>query len=273
MERLKLLDFYINSSIHVSLAIVSFAGVTYLNYNLPLNPDLLLFIFLASITGYNFIKYAGIAKLHHFSLARNVRLIQFFSFLVFLGLLISAFFQSFEVLLLAAFFSIFTVLYGLPVFSGKRNLRSIRGLKIYVIAFVVAGVTVLMPLIETLEEISKVVWIDFIQRIFIALALILPFEIRDLKFDMIQLGTIPQIMGVSRAKKLGYGFVITFLVLEFTKEQISFSHALSLAILGLLIFISLKLASVRQGKFYSSFWVEGIPIMWLVILWVLQEII
>ena len=57
---------HVNSSIHVAVAVYSlgsnygiiFAGMSY-------NENLDYFIFYATITGYNFIKYAGVAKFYH----------------------------------------------------------------------------------------------------------------------------------------------------------------------------------------------------------------
>lgn len=268
-----LLDFYINSSIHLSIAIVSLAAVTFLNFGISLDPDLLLFIFLASVTGYNFIKYAGIAKLHHRSLAKNLRIIQVFSFLIFICLVISAFNQPIEVLILAAIMGAFTLLYALPVFNRGRNLRRIPGIKIYVIAFVVAGVTVLMPLVENVKIFKWYIIVDYLQRFLLIIALLLPFEIRDLNYDMVQLNTLPQVLGVKGTKLLGYILTGSFIILEFVKGHTNLPYVLSILALGAIIIWFIKNSSVRQGKYYSSFWVEAIPIAWVIILWILLRII
>ncbi len=258
----KSFDFYINSSIHLSLAIVALAAVTCLNFDITVDISLLVFIFLASVTGYNFIKYAGIAKLHHFSLAGDIRAIQVFSFFVFLGLIISVFYLPVNVLLLAGVMGLFTILYALPVFNENRNLRAVPGVKIYVIAFVVAGVTVLMPLITVMDILQWDVLISFLQRFLIVIALVLPFEIRDLKYDMAQLGTIPQILGVRRTRQVGYLFTAFFLLLEFLKVSTDIASITGLLVLALLTFLSLRNAVIRQSKYYSSFWVEAVPVGW-----------
>src|SRR5690606_15236470 len=79
-------DFYINSSIHVAIGVVSLAVVTCLHFGFPLEVELLSFIFFGTISGYNFVKYARIARLHHRSLARNLRWIQIFSFFCLIAL-------------------------------------------------------------------------------------------------------------------------------------------------------------------------------------------
>lgn len=266
------LDFYITSSIHLSIAIVSLAVITFWNFSVPLDQGLLLFIFLASITGYNFIKYAGIAKLHHLSLAKNIRVIQIFSLFVFIGLIFSYFYQSLKVLMIAFMMGIFTLLYALPIFNGGRNLRGIPGIKIYVIAWVVSVVTVLMPLVERVNILQWDVIVDFLQRFLIVIALLLPFEIRDLKYDMAQLDTIPQNLGVPGTKLLGYLLISSFILLEFLKRDPYLPYVLSLLLFGLLVLWSINKASIRQGKYYASFWVEGIPIAWGIIFWILLKI-
>lgn len=261
-----LLNFYINSSIHVSLAIVAFSLVTLIKFNVPLEIDLLIFVFLATITGYNFVKYSGIAKLRHHSLSGNLRLIQLFSLVAFLGLLVSSFFQSIKVLGIAATMGAFTVLYALPVFSNNRNLRGIPGIKIYIIALVVAGVTVLLPLADQKDLLGRDILLEFIQRFLFAIVLILPLEIRDLKYDRAQLKTIPQKLGVRRTKLLGYVLLLFFIFLEFLKDAQQNSEVVSLFVVGLITGVFLKKTRIRQSKYFTSFWLEAIPIFWLMIL-------
>lgn len=262
----KLFDFYINSSIHLSIAIVCLAAVTFLSFKVAVDSSLLVFIFLGSVTGYNFIKYAGIAKLHHFSLARDVRMIQLFSLFIFIGLVISAFYQPLEVLILAGVMGLFTLLYALPVFNDKKNLRAMPGVKIYVIAFVVSGVTVLMPLISETHIFEWDVLLSFLQRFLIVIALVLPFEIRDLNYDMAQLGTIPQTIGIPGTRLLGYLLTGMFLLIEFLKQNTDIASVISLTFLAIFTLFSLKNAVIRQSPYYASFWVEAVPIAWFITL-------
>ena len=77
-------NFYINSSIHVALAVYAFTWVTLLQFGLNYNANVLYFVFFATITGYNFVKYFGIAKFHHRGLTNTLKIIQAFSFICFL---------------------------------------------------------------------------------------------------------------------------------------------------------------------------------------------
>ncbi len=262
----RLFEFYINSSIHVALAVVSLCLITFLHFDRNPDTNLLIFLFFGSITGYNFVKYAGVAKLHHQSLAKSLRLIQVFSLLAFVFFLWAAFKIEQEVLLWTLFFGLFTLLYALPVFSKKRNLRSISGLKIFIIAFVWAGVSVVLPVSMIGEVLLENVVLEFLQRFLLVLAWIIPFEIRDLKYDLQQLGTIPQRVGVTKTKILGLTFLVAAVLAEAFKSNSSVNTFLALLIITVISAIFIWKSRESQTPYYSSFWVEAIPIFWLAIL-------
>lgn len=267
-----LFTFYINSSIHVALSVVSFAIITMLNFNIPVDFNICLFIFLGTITGYNIVKYAGIAGLHHSSLTKNLRLIQVFSLFIFLGLLFVIFSLSLNAILFSAIMGVFTLLYILPFFGGGRNLRALSGVKIYVIAFVWGGVTVLLPLINNIELLQWDVALTLLQRFLFVFVLTLPFEIRDLKFDMAKLNTVPQIFGVGKTKIIGVLILFVVLLMEFLKSASDFSSVISLILVIILLSVLIIRARIRQPKYYSSFWVESVPIIWCSLLVILNFI-
>ncbi len=221
--------FYINSSIHVALAVVALLAITVLGFELQLQTEVWAFVFLASLTGYNFVKYAKVAGLHHRSLTQSLRLIQIFSAVCFVLLLILTFQLSFEVLLITAGFGLTTLLYAVPVIRNK-NLRNFSGLKIFVVAFVWAGVTVILPFVATVADITNEVWLTFLQRILIVVALILPFEIRDVPYDSLNLKTLPQQLGVKNTKILGQLILLLCLTIEFFKTEFELESFFSLLI-------------------------------------------
>ena len=260
------LNFYINSSLHVAIAVVCLSAVSLLNFGVDLDYPLLVFIFLGTITGYNFVKFAGVAGFQHSNLPKNLRAIQIFSFLIFVGLIISIIYQPFEILTIAVVAGGLTLLYALPVFSESRNLRAIPGLKIYVIGMVVSIVTVIMPLYLNVNIWQQNVILVFVQRFILVIALVLPFEIRDLKFDRAQLGTIPQRIGVSRTKIIGYFLVLVVVLLEFLKQEVRPVNVYGLVVTGIVTILFLKGSTINQGEYYASVWVEAIPILWFLLL-------
>ena len=267
-----ILNFYISSSIHVALAVVSLAVVTMLNFEISIDFKICLFIFFAAITGYNIVKYAGIAGLHHLSLTKNLRLIQVFSLLIFFALIYTIFQLSLNIIIFSALMGLFTLLYILPFFGGGRNLRALAGVKIYVIAFVWSGVTVLLPLISKTELMQWDVLLEFTQRFLFVFALILPFEIRDLKFDMANLKTVAQIFGVQKTKIIGVLSLLAIILLEFIKMESNFGSAISIILISILLSFLITSSRIRQSKYYSSLWVEGVPILWCLLLLGIQFI-
>ena len=261
-----IVNFYISSSLHVAIAVVCLTAVSLLTFGRNFDFPLLVFVFLGTISSYNFVKYSGVAKLHHTSLPNNLKAIQIFSFIVFVGLIISILYQPFEIIAIAAGAGGLTVLYALPVFSENRNLRAIPGLKIYVIGMVVSIVTVILPLALNVNLLQQDVIIAFLQRFFLVIALVLPFEIRDLKYDREQLGTIPQRIGVSGTKKVGYFLVLVVVLSEFLKQEIRAENVYSLVVMGIVTILVLRGSTIDQGEYYASVWVEAIPIFWFLLL-------
>ena len=263
-------ELYINSSIHVSLAVVAFALITYFEHDLIVDVDLLFFIFFATITGYNFVKYAGIAKLYHLSLARNLRYIQVFSLLSFLALIFFSFHLKLFVLIATGILGAFTVFYAIPVFGEGKNLRSLPGLKIFIIGIVWAGSTVLLPLINAEKYLGIDLIVDFIQRLMLVIVLTLPFEIRDLNFDNERLGTIPQKLGLYKTKVFGLFLILLIFSTELLQNAFRTIEFLALVIMLLVSGLILWGSGKDQGKYYSSFWVESLPLFYLGIYLVLR---
>lgn len=271
-----ILDFYINSSIHVALAIVAMSCVTCLEFAIVLDVSMLSFIGFASITGYNFVKYFGLAKFHHRSLSNKLKTIQIFSLVCFLAMCYFLMQLSATSLVVISVFAVITFLYAIPLLPNrffidkKKKLRSVGGLKVYIIALVWSGVTVVLPLINDAYHMHSDVVISAIQRFIFVIVLMLPFEIRDLNYDSLKLATIPQRIGVKRTKIIGFILSVLLVALEFFKNDINLNHLLSLVVIIFTTLVFLKFSTRLQVKYYSSFWVESIPIWWLVLLLMLS---
>lgn len=267
----QLFNFYINSSIHVALSVVSLTWITLLEYNILLDEFLIFFIFFATISGYNFVKYFGLAKFHHRSLASWLKAIQFFSLFSFLFMCYCATKLNLNVLIWIAGLGLMTFFYAVP-FLPKRfifennNLRNVGGLKVYLIALVWMGVTVMLPVINNNFTINTDVILTSVQRFAFIIVLMLPFEIRDLRYDSLKLATIPQKIGMKHTKTIGVLLIVFFFLLELFKEEINVKNFVVLALISILMGLFLVNSKKNQGKYYSSFWVEALPIFWLVLL-------
>jgi hypothetical protein len=267
----QLFYFYVNSSIHVAIAAYALTWVTLLEYNLKYDKNSLYFVFFATITGYNFVKYFGVAKFHHRRLADWLKAIQLFSLIAFIILAYYAFQLLVNSKILIVLLGVITFLYAIPLLPKKyfvddqSNLRQISGLKVYVIALVWSLSTVVLPLIQNEIEIGADAVVTCFQRFFYIIVLMLPFEIRDLNYDSLKLGTIPQRIGVKRTKIIGIFLLILFFFLEYFKNEIDTKSLTILLIITFVTALFLAFSNKNQSKYYSAFWVESLPIFWLVL--------
>lgn len=268
----QIFNFYIDSSIHVALAVFALSWVTLLEFGIPYDRAVLYFIFFASITGYNFVKYFGLARFHHRSLTNWLKLIQVFSLMCFIGMCYFALKLELISLVVILGFGVVTFLYAIPFLPNKilydkhKNLRNVSGLKVYIIALVWAGVTVVLPLLNNHVPLDTNVVVTGFQRFVFVTVLMFPFEIRDLNYDSLKLATIPQQIGIKNTKMVGVLLLMLFFLLEFLKPQLNVEHTVSLLITMFVTLMFLIFANRNQGRYYSSFWVEGIPLVWLLLL-------
>lgn len=247
----QIFDLYIKSSLHVAFAIFSFVKVVELSLNISSNVFLEAAIFSGSVLGYSVLKYYEFWKSTKFSVHKNKSVlgITTVAFLTF----VFCFFQlkfSFQIAFLQIFFLV--VLYPF--------LRKYWFLKIAIVSFCITYVVSYIPTLDT----KMLFFFDTILQVklfFLISALLIPFEIYDSQYDAITLQTIPQKFGIKKAKFLGYVFLAVFCILSFL-FQFEISDLLIANIIGLFI----QFSSTKNTKYYTTFWVESIPILWWLIL-------
>ncbi|SDZ72648.1 UbiA family prenyltransferase [Psychroflexus halocasei] len=256
-------DFYINSSTHVALAIASFTVLTFIDLKIKIDYHLISFVFAASVTAYNFVKYASIAGFRDVKPTMRLKVILVYSFLIFLYLIYSLFFLNFTTLLVGFVLVLLTLLYTLPLLPGFHNLRDLGGLKIFIIAIVWTVCTVLLPVAasDASFTLSPQLIAYFVIRFLWVLILMIPFEIRDLKDDAMHLNTIPQLIGVRGAKLTGFFFItISFVLFHFFHPDFK---RLPFLLMSALSTVLLFFSTEKRSLYYTSFLVEAVPILWL----------
>ena len=216
-------------------------------------------------------KFYGITKFHHRSLSDWLRIIQVFSVVCFILIIYFATQLELKTLFYIGIFAVVTFLYAVPFLPNrffmdrKRNLRNIGGLKVYVIGLVWAGVTVLLPILDNEEPFDQNVWITALQRFALVMMLMLPFEIRDLRYDSLKLATIPQKIGVKNTKIMGFVLGIAFLLLEFLKDELSLKVIILTFAVTFITLLFIVFSTKNRSNYYSAFWVESVPIIWLIL--------
>lgn len=265
----RLFDFYLDASIHVAFAVFALVHVTYMIIGIEANHHLPYYLFFGTIVCYNFVKYGVEAEKYFLVANRYHRQIQIVSFIALLLALYHAHFLNWETWVAIGIISLLIGLYALPVLPQAKNLRSLGLVKIVLVGLVWSLSTVLLPVIEAKAFITWDVWVEMAQRFLMVLVLMIPFEIRDLKYDAPALRTLPQRIGSMNAKSLGAIMAVVLFFLTLLKDEVSVLELIAKGILCLGLELSLFLTKRDQSKYYALFWVESIPIAWWGVLWCL----
>ena len=262
----KIVDFYIKSSLHVALSVFSLVHMTGFLFHIIDIVNCANFAFFGTVVGYNFVKYDALARSQKVNMSLNLKAIAILSLISLIGT--GYFFFQLEIItkVLGLLFLILTLLYTLPFFPNKRNARNWAGVKIYIVALCWVGVTLALPIINAGLPINNYVVLVAVQRFVLIFVLVLIFEILDLQYDDPHLKTVPQQIGVKRTKLIGVLLMVGFLLLEFLETNFKFEVLLLKFGIALTVSLFLLFANQRKSKYYSSFWVESIPIFWWILL-------
>lgn len=180
---------------------------------------------------------------------------------------------SFDSLRLLLPLGVIALMYPLPLipFKGKLlRLREIPGIKIFLIALVWALVTVGILVEEHQLVWTTDVWLLFLHRLFFVFAITIPFDIRDLKYDSLQLKTIPTVLGEEKARYVAYAALAVYELLVIA--QFIFGETLSWQVLIALLSTSAVTAYLLyksksdSSEYHFSFWVEGASVLMYIFL-------
>lgn len=262
---------YIKSSLHVGLAVTAFSFITILEYDLQITSFLLPFIFSSTVVAYNFTKYLSLLDRRYLTMTPSLKAIAAVTLLLFVCTIISAFYLNIITLGFAAIPALLTAAYALPLFRSGTNLRHVYGAKLFIIGIVWALVTAGLPFAAHQGELPalSLLFTEGFQRLLFVMVLTLPFDIRDIQTDTEQLGTIPQIFGIRTTKTIGLTALAVIILIETTQTNSFHSgFALFLLIVGFTGLLIHKSMTVRS-PYFASFWVESVPILWAILLFLL----
>jgi hypothetical protein len=262
----RIFTFYVFSNIHVALSASCLVMLT-LNQMGIEDCRSVLFVFCGTVAGYNFIRAIEFNRLYP-SMTHWIRSSVVWVFLLnvimIAGLIYATLQFSWRDLAFMAPFFLLTLFYAFPFKGRIRGLRNLPGVKLFLISAVWAGVTVLFPVWANNLSFDSQVWTLFWQRFLLIFAITIPFDIRDLQLDNPDLSTLPQSLGVGRSKFIAVLALIAFFLLFYLNDFSRNDRAIGFSI-ALISAVLILRSEVHQNRFYSSFWVEGIPILWFVL--------
>lgn len=262
----KIFDFYISSSIHVAFATYAFILLSFTTLNSSYDYDVAHFGFFGTIAAYNIIKYFSFYRLNKQQVSKKFQYIFLLSFSAFIAAIYYFIQTKAEVQLVAILALFITLLYGFSFFERLNSGRNWVGFKIFLVALSWTLVTFFLPVAALDIAINEIIVLQALQRFVLIYALMCIFEIIDLQFDTIALQTLPQRLGIAKTKKLGYFLLFLFMWIDsMIQNEI---HFLNLFFVLVIVFF-LYFSNEKRSKYYSSFWVESIPIFW----WLAQRLL
>ena len=219
------------------------------------------FVFFATLFTYNFQRVIRIEKgLNH---VRKVWLakqnIAIYGFMA-CGGLVSAY-RFFEFQLIT---QVVIVIVGLLSVLYPFGLRKIPFSKIFIISFVWAVSTMLLLILENDILISQNIVFHLLSRFLFVLAITIPIDIRDLKYDAQNLQTIPLFFGILKARFIALFALFICLaisIFQYLENTIISSNLLALILLYFVASIFIVKSDEKRGEMYFSFWVESLSIL------------
>ena len=270
----KFIELIIYGNIWISLGAVALTLNTFLVMDWSVNSDFLLLVFFATTLSYCFQRIvrhksgALINSARHqwvYSQKKFLYALIIISFCI-SGSLFFILFSFYELLYFSPLI-IIALFYAVKMFS--KSLRDIPFIKIILIAFSWAAVTVLIPAYINEEFSANDTWSLFILNFIYIFALVIPFDIRDLNFDEPEKKTIPQLIGMKAAKHTAIILLIICGLLSFAllKETVFLVPVYLVSIIVLF-----QIDDKRKELFYA--WgIDGLILLFPFSTWIIKSYI
>jgi len=278
----KILDFLVASNVYVSLGVVSLTLLS-LDIRHKEHPNLLCFVFFATLFTYNFIRLVNVHfiistsnSLRHQIIYRHRR---FFWFVCAISAVICFYFFvpiSQFIFLPIIGLGFVSIIYGLPIYKNRFHLfrlRDVPGLKIFLIAFVWSYVTEGLPALINGEPLY---YLALLERFLFIFAITIPFDIRDVNYDSSHLTTIPQYFGVNTAKLVALFAILSSELILFYRfffnNDFNLIGVIVLYITYEFSFILIYKCHMDSNERYFTFGVESMSILMGVLFFFSQRI-
>ena len=261
-----IVDFYIESSIHVALAACALTLMTFSGLNTSYDATVAAFAFFGTIAAYNTIKFVPVITSKSWFFSPRNGLVGFSSLSAFGGAIYCFMQWQTASQIVAIVALLLTLFYSFSFFGHGHSGRNWVGYKIFLVALSWMLITFMLPVMAKEVAISVKTLLLAFQRFVLVYALMCVFEIIDVQFDTLTLKTLPQRIGVQKTKQLGYFLLLLFIGIDaMIQSEWIFLDFFFVVTIAVFLFFS----NEKRPKYYTSFWVESIPIFW----WLAQKLL
>jgi 4-hydroxybenzoate polyprenyltransferase len=223
----RFVDFLIYSNLYIAIAAVLLTIVSQVQLGLEpgLQPYLFLILF-ATLFEYNLHKilavffYKKALNESKFGwISRNMKLFHVIVLTSVVGFIVSACFAKWSVLITLLPLGAITFLYSFPIYKkGNKifRLREVPLVKIFIISFVWAATSILLPAVQAdLDPDPGMISLLIFERFLFVFSITVPFDIRDMESDdKAGLKTLPLIVGERSATGIANIALVLFIVLS-----------------------------------------------------------
>ncbi len=165
-----------------------------------------------------------------------------------------------------------SVAYTVPLVPSQGKwirLRDVPGIKIFLISIVLGLTTVLLPILSgnDLTVICEpAILFVFFRRVLFIFAITVPFDIRDIDYDMEKkIKTLPIILGIKRSKIVAIIALSLFILLGLIQYLIyydtSLYYMIALFVSAIISGVIISQTDTNKEDFFYSFYVEGMMML------------
>lgn len=188
-------------------------------------------------------------------------------------LILPFFLYQFELIMILGLIPVSLVSFLYPVEivkdkKGSTTLREFPYLKMFLIGMSWGIVTVFLPLVNVGVHIDYSIVVETIVRSFFVVAITIPFDVRDVRTDPPKMRTIPQELGVSKAKYIAYSLLLINFFYYYSIGVLE-SYSLLLILITLFVtFILIKYSRSDMPKYYYAVLIESTSVMLFLSVWI-----
>ena len=255
----KVINFFVLNNLFVAICVAALTLSSQLIYS-EFNLELVFFSFFATFLSYNFHSLFSNKTIKDFNLNK---IFDHFSLLIILLLLLSFVFGFILFIQFNPLTKFYILVLSLVSLFYPFGLRTIPFLKIFLISTSWTISSVYLFFSENQVQLDESAFLMLLKRFLFIMAITIPFDLRDYKFDDLKMKTFPQIFGYNFSKKIAIGFLIIYLCIstfEFLSGDLKLSFFVSFILTFLYSSFLIIKTSEKKNKLFFLFFVESASI-------------